>query len=78
MGKYKFGPILDKKLEETNALLSFKQFPIMDKEMLVYLRVMKSNCSMLSFHDGVKYVFFFKIVPKGFISQPYPILSFQE
>jgi hypothetical protein len=49
MGKYKFGPILDKKLEETNALLSFKQFPIMDKEMLVYLRVMKSNCSMLFF-----------------------------
>jgi hypothetical protein len=35
MGKYKFGPILDKKLEGTNALLSFKQFPIMDKEMLL-------------------------------------------
>ncbi len=35
MGKHKFGPILDKKLEETNTLLSFKQFPIMDKEMLL-------------------------------------------
>jgi hypothetical protein len=61
MGKYKFGPILDKKLEETNTLLSFKQFPIMDKEMLLYLCVMKSNCSMLSFHDGVKYIYFKKL-----------------